>query len=108
MINIEDFQKLDIKIGTILSAEKVPDTNKLLKLSIDLNEEQPREVVAGIAEHFPEPEDLIGKQIPILVNLEPRILRGNTSNGMILAVGGEGDFSLLSPDEKVSNGSSVK
>jgi methionyl-tRNA synthetase len=108
MISIKDFQKLDIKIGTILSAEKVPDTDKLLKLSVDLGEEESREVVAGIAEHFSEPESLIGKQIPVLANLKPRVLRGNTSNGMILAVSGEGSFSLLSPDEKVSNGSSVK
>jgi len=108
MINIEDFSKLDIKIGEILSAEKILETDKLLKLEVEVGEEKPRQIVSGIAEYFPNPEDLIGKQAPFLLNLEPRILKGYESQGMILAVDGEKEFSLLNPDKKVPNGSFIK
>jgi len=108
MINIEDFSKLDIKIGEILSAEKILETDKLLRLEVEVGEEKPRQIVSGIAEYFPNPEDLIGKQAPFLLNLEPRILKGYESQGMILAVDGEKEFSLLNPDKKVPNGSSIK
>jgi len=108
MVNIEDFSKLDIKIGEILSVEKIPNADKLLKLSVDLGEENPRQILSGIAEYFPNPEELVGKQAPFLTNIEPRTLRSFESHGMILAVGGEIGFSLLNPSEKVPNGSRVK
>jgi methionyl-tRNA synthetase len=107
-ISIDDFLKLDIRIGEILSVEKIPNTDKLLKLEVDVGEGSPRQIVSGIAEYFPNPEDLVGRQAPFLINLEPRTLKGYESNGMILAVGGEGGFTLLSPSERVSNGSRVK
>ena len=108
MINIDDFLKLDIRIGEIISAEKILDTDKLLKLEVDLGEDAPRQIISGIAEYFRDPATLIGRQAPFLVNLQPRTLRGYESNGMILAVGGDGTFSLLSPDQKVPNGSRIK
>jgi len=106
MITYEDFQKLDIKIATILEAELIPETTKLLKLKLDLGEEI-RILVAGIAETY-KPEDLIGKQIPILTNLEPKTIKGIESNGMILAIDVNNKAILLNPDTTVPNGSKIR
>lgn len=108
MINFEDFAKLDIRIGTITSAEKVEGADRLLKLSVDVGEESERQIVSGIAEHFPEPQVLVGRQVPVLLNLEPRKIRGVESQGMILYVVGEDMLTTLSPGEKVENGTPVK
>lgn len=105
MINFDDFKKLDIRIATILEAEFVPETDKLLKLKIDLGDEQ-RELVAGIAENY-KPEDIIGKQVPILTNLEPRTIKGIESQGMILAVSADNKIALLHPDKNIVNGSKI-
>ncbi len=106
-IEFDDFMKMDIRTGTILEAEKVPKTKKLLKLKIDTGIDQ-RTVVSGIAEYY-EPEKIIGKQVSILVNLKPRKLRGIVSQGMILmAEDKDGKLVFVSPDESVSNGSEVK
>ena len=106
MANIADFNKLSIKIGTIRSAEKVEGSSKLLKLDIDLGHER-RQILAGIGEKY-DPKDLKGKQIPVLANLEPRMLMGIESNGMILAADISGEPVLLHPEEKVANGSQVR
>jgi len=107
-ISFEEFKKVEMKIGTILSAEKIPDTDKLLKLSVDLGEGVLRQIVSGIAEYFPEPGELIGMQCVCVSNLAGRTIRGCESNGMILAVtGGDGTFSLLSPQRSVPSGSRV-
>jgi methionine--tRNA ligase beta chain len=106
MISFDDFNKLDIRIGTILEAEKVEGADKLLKLVVDLGEEK-RILVAGIAQDY-NPEELEGKQIPILANLEPKKLRNIESQGMILAVDIDGKATLLHPDKKVPNGSKVR
>jgi methionine--tRNA ligase beta chain len=106
MILYEDFKKLDIRIGTIVSAEKIEGTDKLLKLEIDLGGER-RHLVAGIAEVF-EPGQVIGKQIPVLLNLEPRSIRGIVSQGMILAADVAGKPALLHPDREVPPGSIVR
>ena len=106
MINYDDFQKLDIRIATILEAEPIPETLKLLKLKVDLGDEL-RTLVAGIAETY-KPEDIIGKQIPILTNLEPRTIKGVESNGMILAIDIENKAILLKPLKKVPNGSKIR
>ena len=106
-INYEDFSKLDIRIGKIISAEKILDADKLLKLIIDIGGEE-RQVVAGIAEVFEDPEVLVGKKTPVLVNLEPRKLRGFESQGMILATSVDGKPVLLRPEEEVPPGSTVK
>lgn len=105
MITYDDFVKLDIRVGTIISAEQVPDTDKLLRLMVDFSEEEHRQIVSGIAQHF-NPEDLVGKQATFVINLEPRTIRGVESNGMILAVGGE-NFTLLHPGKEVAPGSKV-
>jgi len=107
MITIDDFLKLDIRIGTVTSAEKIPEGNKLLKLQIDLGDET-RQIMAGIAQSYPNPEELIGKQIPIIVNLEPRMLRGYESQGMMVATGDENTTALLHPSKAVPNGSKLR
>lgn len=84
MITFDDFKKLDIRIGRVLSAEKVSGTDKLMKLEVDFGTEK-RLLVAGIAQFF-EPDHLIGKEVPVLMNLEPRSIRGIESQGMILAI----------------------
>jgi len=105
MISFEDFKKVDIAVGQILSAEKIPETDKLLKLSVDLGETQPRQIVSGISIHFPDCAVLVGKKCMFVANLEPRIIRGVESQGMILAVsGGDGKFSLLSPNDEIIAG----
>ena len=106
-IVFEDFMKMDIRTGTILEAEKVAKTKKLLKLKIDTGIDQ-RTVVSGIAEYY-EPDQIIGKKVSILVNLAPRKLRGIESQGMILmAEDTDGKLCFVSPTEDVSNGSEVK
>ncbi|OGZ32420.1 MAG: methionine--tRNA ligase subunit beta [Candidatus Portnoybacteria bacterium RBG_13_40_8] len=106
MISFDDFNKLDIRIGIILEAEKVEGADKLLKLLVDIGDEK-RTLVAGIAETY-TPEDIVDKQIPILINLEPKKLRGIESNGMILAVDIGGKATLIHPDKQVPNGSKVR
>jgi methionine--tRNA ligase beta chain len=108
LINIDEFKKLEIKIGHILSAEKIEGADKLLKLSVDMGEEKPRQIVSGIALFFPEPGVLVGKKCAFAANLEPRVIRGFESQGMILAVNGEGFFSLLETSADVTPGSTVK
>ncbi len=106
-ILFDDFGKMDIRVGTIWEAEKVAKTKKLLKLKIDTGIDQ-RIVVSGIAEYY-QPEDLVGKQVSILVNLEPKKLRGIESQGMILcAENADGSLSIVSPDQEVKPGSEVR
>lgn len=108
MIDIADWQKLDVRIGTILRAELVPETDKLVKFEIDLGSEK-RQIIGGFAPSYPDPKILIGKQVPVLCNLEPRTLRGLESNGMILAAStGEGGPAALHPDQLVDNGTTVR
>ena len=107
VINFEDFSQLDIRTGTILEAEKVPKTKKLIKLLIDTGIDQ-RTVVSGIAEYY-KAEEIIGKQVSILVNLAPRKLKGIESQGMILmAEDTEGKLVFVSPEENIQNGSEIK
>ncbi len=119
MITFEDFQKVEIRIGEILFAEKIPETDKLLKLSVNFGEEMPRSIVSGISVYFPDEKTLVGKKCAFVTNLEPRTIRGFESNGMILAVSGlkpsadgsSGDqsfFSLLETAQTVLPGSLVK
>jgi methionyl-tRNA synthetase len=105
-IAYEDFAKIDLKVGTILTAEKVEKTDKLLKLTIDLCYEK-RTIVSGIALHF-KPEEVIGKQVVVVANLAPRKMRGIESNGMILmAEDKEGKLYFVHPDKKINEGSDV-
>jgi methionyl-tRNA synthetase len=106
-VNYEDFSRMDIRVGTILEAEKVAKTKKLMKLLIDTGIDK-RTVVSGIAEFF-TPEEVIGKQVSILVNLETRILKGIESQGMILmAEGSNGKLTFVSPEHKIEDGAMVK
>lgn len=107
-IAYEDFSKLDIRIGTVVAAELVPETDKLLKCTVDFGELGMRTIVSGIAQ-WRAPEVLVGTQLPYIVNLAPRKLRGIVSEGMLLAPGmGEDGVALLHPDTPVPNGARVK
>lgn len=107
MISIDDFKKLEIRIGRVLSAEKLSNSDKLVRIIFDMGTEQ-RQVLAGIAEVFPDPSVLIGREMPVLVNLEARTMRGDVSNGMILAADNSGSPVLLHPAQEVSPGSIVR
>ncbi|MDL2268042.1 methionine--tRNA ligase [Desulfovibrio sp. OttesenSCG-928-G15] len=106
LIEFGDFQKLDLRVGTVVSCEKHPKADKLLKVMVNLGEEAPRQILAGIAEYC-NPEDLPGKQVTVVANLAPRTLRGLESQGMILAIHTPDGLVLLSPGETVPPGSKV-
>lgn len=107
-INYDDFVKLDIRIGTVKAAEMVEGADKLIKCTIDFGEFGERTIVSGIA-LFRKPEDIVGKQLPYIVNLVPRMLRGVESQGMLLAASPGGDgLALLIPDTPVPNGTKLK
>ncbi len=105
-VSFDDFQRMDIRVSTILAAEKVAKTKKLLKLTIDTGIDK-RTIVSGIAEHY-TPEELVGRQILVLVNLAPREIKGITSNGMILmAEDATGRLVLLQPEQGVNSGAMI-
>ncbi len=108
-IEIDDFAKVDLRVGTVLSAERVPKADKLLLLKIDLNEEQARQVLAGIAQYY-EPEKLVGRKVVVVANLKPRKLRGFESQGMVVAAsyGEEGRPVIATFTEDVPNGARLK
>src|ERR1700691_1428442 len=106
-IQYEDFAKLDIRIGTVVAAELVPETDKLIKCTIDFGEMGQRTIVSGIAQ-WKKPEELVGKQLPYIVNLAPRMLRGVESQGMLLAGSDENGVALLHPERAVQNGTKLK
>lgn len=98
MITIDDFSKVEMHIGHITAVERVPDTDKLLRLAVDFGEAEPRQVVSGIAGYFDDPQVLVGKRCPFVTNLEPRTIRGLESQAMIVAVHtDDGAFSILEP-----------
>jgi len=105
-ITIDDFKRLQIRIATVTAAEPVPKSTKLLKLTLDVGGET-RTIVAGIAEDY-TPDQLVGKQIPVLVNLQPALIRGIVSEGMMLAADVDGRAVLLHPDREVPSGSTVR
>jgi len=107
MINISDFQKLDIRIGKIKSIDRIPNADKLLKIIFDIGGEE-RQILSGIAEFYPEPSLLIGKEVPVILNLEPRKMRGEESFGMMLTADADGRPVLLHPESEVPPGSLVK
>ncbi len=107
LISIDEFFKTSIKIGTITEAEEVPKSKKLLKLQVDLGEDRPRQIIAGIKEYY-SPEDLLGKQVCVVANLKPAKLMGYLSEGMILAAKDKNGLSLVSPLEPKAPGTPVK
>ena len=120
MISLEDFKKVEIVVGQILSAEKIENTDKLLKLSVDLGpasaeasagkeERDIRQIISGIAPYFPDCSVLVGKKCLFVANLEPRVIRGFESQGMILAISTEdGAFSLLISEGDLPTGSRAR
>jgi methionyl-tRNA synthetase len=105
-IIIDDFVKMDIRVGTVLTAEKMEKSDKLLKLTIDTGVDQ-RTVLSGIAKHY-TPEEMVGKQVTIIANLAPRKMMGIESQGMVLmAEDADGKLRLVQPNEVVKPGSSV-
>ena len=108
-IEIDDFAKVDLRVGQVLSAERIPKADKLLLLKVDLGEEQPRQILAGIAQYY-EPEKLVGRKVVIVANLKPRKLRGFESQGMVVAAsyGEEGRPVIATFTEDVPNGARLK
>lgn len=105
-IDFSDFQKLDLRIGEVIEAEYLPDTNNLLRVMVNLGEDKTRQIVAGLAEYI-DPKELINQQVVVVANLKPRKLKGVVSEGMILAVHGKSNIQLLEPLQKVKPGSKV-
>lgn len=113
-ITIDEFSKIEVQVGTVRSAERVPETDKLLRLTVDFNEVSPesgektlRQIVSGIAAYVSEPESLVGRQLAFVTNLAPRTIRGLESNGMLFAVGSDESFAFLTPDRSVPPGTSA-
>ncbi len=104
-VSIQEFAKLDLRIGTIVKVEAVEGSDKLYKLEVDLGREK-RVVVAGIRKYY-EPGDLLGKQVVVVANLKPKVIKGIPSQGMILAADDGKTVALLRPDRKVENGAKV-
>ncbi len=107
-INYDDYKKVEMRIGRIISAQPVEKSEKLLLLSVDFGEETPRTVVSGIAKYFPDPATLEGVRCGFVANLEPRPLMGHESQAMILATGDDETFSLLRVSDDVPPGSLVR
>ncbi|PYS56477.1 MAG: methionine--tRNA ligase [Acidobacteria bacterium] len=109
LIEITDFSKIDLRVGEVRSAERIPKADKLLLMTVDIGEEKPRQILAGIAQYY-EPEQLVGRKIVVVANLKPRKLRGYESQGMLLAasVGEEGKPVIATFGEDVPNGARLK
>ena len=106
-ITIEEFAKLDIRVGKVLKAERVPGARKLMRLEVDLGEERPRQLVAGLVGSY-EPEELVGMSVVVLANLKPRKFMGVLSEGMLLAADVNGRPVLLTVAGEVPPGSRVR
>ena len=104
-ITFEDFKKVEIRIGKIIACEKVETADKLLKLQVDFGDFE-RQIVSGIAESF-TPDELVGKKLPFIVNLEYRKFKGEESQGMLMAIDADGKTVLLEPAEDVKAGTEV-
>jgi methionyl-tRNA synthetase len=107
LISIDQFFQAELKVATITAAEPVPKSNKLVKLTVDLGEAATRTLVAGIGLAY-KPEDLVGRQVVVVANLQPAKLMGVESQGMVLAASLDGKPVLLQPDSQVPNGTRVK
>ena len=108
MITIDDFAKVELKVGTVITAVRVEGSEKLLKMEIDLGEETKRQVLGGLGKAY-TPEEIVGKQVVVVANLAPRALMGHESHGMVLATGETAaEVVVLSPSKPVLPGSSVR
>ncbi len=104
MIDYDTFKQVQVKVGTIISVEKIEKSDKLLKLMVNVGEDEPRQIVSGIAPYFKDIHSLQGRQAMFVTNLEPRKIFGLESNGMIFAVNDEDSFSILEPDTTITPG----
>lgn len=103
-ISIDEFSKIEVSVGKVVAAERVPETDKLIKCTVDFGEESgPRTIVSGVAA-YTEPEALVGRQLAYVTNLAPKVIKGIESNGMLFAVGEGDSFAFLSPDREVPPG----
>ncbi|MBI2593121.1 methionine--tRNA ligase subunit beta [Candidatus Daviesbacteria bacterium] len=107
MAVIDDFAKLELKVGTVLEASEIEGADKLLKMMVDIGEEEPRQLLAGVKQWY-KPEDLVGKQVVVVANLEPKMMMGNESNGMLLAADTEDGPVFLTPSGQVPPGSKIR
>lgn len=107
MITIDQFKATELHVGKIMSAEKIPETDKLLKLSVDFGALGVRQVISGIALTFTDPAVLVGTKVAFVTNLEPRTIRGLESQAMILAASGENGLSLVGPLQDVAPGTRI-
>ena len=106
-IPIQDFQKLDLRVGKILQVEDHPNANKLYILTVDLAESKPRQIVAGLKPYYTKPA-LLNKKAVFVANLEPATIRGVESNGMILAAGNEEKVLFITPEKDIEIGSKIR
>jgi methionyl-tRNA synthetase len=106
-VSFEEFGRMDLRVARVLTAEAVPKAKKLLRLTLDVGEAAPRQVVAGIAEVF-KPDDIIGRSVIFLANLKPATIRGVISQGMILAAGGDAVVGLSALDRDLPPGTKVR
>jgi methionine--tRNA ligase beta chain len=107
VITFKEFQKMDLRIGKVLTAEKVPNTKKLIKMNVDIGQGETRQIIAGMAEYL-KPENLTGKSVVVLVNLEPKEFMGLQSRGMILAADLNGRPILITPEEETPPGTKIR
>lgn len=107
MISFDDFAKLELRVGTVLETEEVEGSEKLIKLMVDLGEETPRQILAGVKQWY-KPTDFIGKQVIIVANLEPRMMMGLESQGMMLAADSENGPVFLTVRKKIAPGTKIK
>src|SRR5689334_19635315 len=104
LIDIEQFSRVDLRVGTVVVVERVPKADKLLRLEVDLGEQAPRQILAGIAEYY-SPEELLDRRVVVVANLQPRVLRGLESRGMLLAAGANDERPVfVTVTEDVPNG----
>jgi len=108
VIGYEEFAKVELKVGLVQSVEKVPGADKLLRLTVDTGDPEPRTIVAGIAQAYPDPQLLAGKRIVVVTNLAPRVLRGITSRGMLLAAGDPPNLSVVTVGDAIHPGTPVR
>jgi len=107
IITIDEFFKVELKVGEVVAAEEVKKSKKLLRLEVDLGEEKPRQIIAGIKEYY-KPEDLVGTQVCVVSNLKPAKLMGMISEGMLLAAKDEDGLSLIRPEKRKKTGTQIK
>ena len=105
-ISFDQFKAVEMRAGTVVVAEKHPNADRILRLEIDFDEGQPRQILSGLADYY-KPEELVGKQVIAVLNLAPRKIRGLMSNGMVLTAEKDGKLSVLTPAAPVPNGSQI-